>query len=369
MIPWRGLRDAAAKLRSEGHRRRVAQPGPLQRLDPVLGAVVLGAIVGLAGLGWSMAAVERTRGLFDPAVVAPVPDLRILSNFRAADAPFADGVMQRDDAYLGRTDGTILRYDTATELFATEALPRDGQLTGDLTLLSQGCGDRPEAGLPPCPVAATLFAVTDRGGLAAREGGRWRVLLGDAGWTAPDGSPVAQADLVAWAVSDDGRWMLATAGAKGLGLFDQQAGAWTALPAPGGAAAAPNRVLFAAGAFWLGGPAGLERLVPSASPVRKAVAGGEGDIYDLDLAADGGLLALRRGGCPEGCLSILSVSPRGALSMLAGETAVSAGLSQARVDHAAMQAGRLVVLGEAGVHVYDPARRNWQALETRPVDA
>ena len=371
MTRWRGLDQTAAKLWVAGKQRRVNWPRPLQRLDPVLFGVVAAAGLGLAGLGWTLAAVERTRGFFDPPVAAPVADPRILSDFRRAAAPFADAVMLGDDAFLGRTDGTILRYDTETELFSQEALPQDNRLTGALSLLSQGCGDQPGAALPPCALNGTLFAVTDRGGLAARKAGQWQVVLADAGWIGPDGTAVAQADLVAWAVSADGRWMLAAAGAKGLGLFDQHAGGWYPLPARGSAEMAPTRIHFAAGAFWLGGPAGLERVTPSTPPLREAVAGGEGDIYDLDLTADGGLLALRRGGCAQGdgCLSILSVSPRGVLSVLAGETALSPGLSQARVDHAAMQAGRLVVLGEAGVHVYDPVRRNWQALETRPVDA
>ncbi|MGQ0566459.1 MAG: peptidoglycan-binding protein [Gemmobacter sp.] len=367
MTAWRDLRAMAARVRAEGLRHRVARPRPAHRLDPVLGAVVLGVGLALAGLGWSMAAVERARGFFDPAVVGPVPDPRILSDIRASDAAFADGVMLGDDAFLGRTDGTVLRYDTATEVFAEEALPDDARLTGRLSLLSQGCGDRPGAGLPPCPVEGTLYAVTDRGGLAAREGGRWRVILGDGAWTGPDGTPVEQADVTAWAVSDDGRWMLAAAGDKGLGLFDQQDGAWSVLPPAGGAA--PTRIVFAGGTFWLGGPGGLDRVAPRLPLARDPVAGAEGDIYDLDLAPDGGLLALRRGGCTEGCLSILSVSARGTVTVLAGETALSPGLSQARVDHAAMQDGRLVVLGQAGVHVYDPQARNWQALETQAVDA
>ena len=370
MTRWRGLDETAAKLWADGSKRRLTWPRPLQRLDPVLGGLVVAVGLGLVSLGWGLAAVERTRGFFDPPLVAPVPDPRILSDFRKADASFADAVMLGDDAFLGRTDGTIQRYDTETELFAGESLPRDGRLTGNLSLLSQGCGDALGAGLPPCPAGDTLFAVTDRGGLARRDGGgTWSVVLGDAGWVAPDGTPVEQADLVAWAVSEDGRWMLAAAGEKGLGLFDQRGGGWATLSPTGDLARAPVRIVYAANAFWLGGAAGLERLVPSANPEREAVAGGEGDIYDLDLDADGGLLALRRGGCAEGCLSILSVSPRGVVSVLAGETALSPSLSQARVDHAAMQAGRLVVLGEAGVHVYDPVRRNWQALETRPVDA
>lgn len=370
MTRWDGLDAVAAKLWAQGRKRRLAWPGPLQRLDLVLGGLVVAVGLGLTGLGWGGAAIERTRGFFDPPLAAPVPDPRILSDFRQADAPFADGVMLGDAAFLGRTDGTIQRYDTETELFSAESLPRAGQLIGDLSLLSQGCGDLPGAGLPPCPLGDSMFAMTNRGGLARRDGnGAWQVVLGDHGWTAPEGTPVEQADLVAWAVSSDGRWMLASAGAKGLGLFDQQSGGWATLSPQGDPAMTPVRIVYAANAFWLGGPAGLERVAPAASLVRAAVAGGEGDIFDLDLAADGGVLALRRGGCAEGCLSILSVSPRGVVSVLAGETALSPGLSQARVDHAAMQAGRLVVLGEAGVHVYDPQRRNWQSLETRPVDA
>jgi hypothetical protein len=362
-----GLRRQAHRTRQRGLSNRLAVPPLLQRFDPALVTVLaLVVAVGIvAGLGW--ASVERWRGFFDAPVVRAVVDKRVLADFRSNPSPLVDAVRLGDSVVLGRKDGNLHVYDVPKELFADGQIPRSPNLTGHLSILSQGCGDRVQAGMPPCPVAGTVFAVTDKGGLARMDAGRWQVVLGDEAWIGRDGKPVQQADIVAWAASDDGRHVLALAGAKGTALFDQRTAGWAIVPGSGDDA---TKVVFANSAFWLGGTTGLQRVEPAAAPVRKSVPGAEGQILDLDAVADG-VAVLRLGACERGtgCLAILQVSGDSTVSLTVGEREIVPLLSDQSIDHATLQDGKIVVLGKAGVHVYNPELRNWQQVEAAAVDA
>ena len=362
------LRGAADKVNAAGAANRLALPPPRGRIDPAL-ALVLAALVGIfSAAGFGLASFEDARGYFDPALVEPVADKRALADFRAATSPIVDAVLSGDRVEMARSDGTIQSYDTKTELFSEDHINRGaGRIAGNLTLLSAGCGDRPQVGLAACPDDKRLFALTDAGGLVARQGGTWSILLSDQAWIGKSGGAVQQKDVVGWAVSDDGRWLLAAAGGQGMALFDQRDGSWHVASGGGDT----TRIVYAHDAFWLAGPAGLSRLQPDTAQLRpEPVKEATGKILDLDLAADGILLALRQGSdsCAD-CLQILAISGAGSATMLVGEVQRSPGLSQAGVEVAALQDGHVVVLGAAGVHVYDPVRRNWTVLEAKPVDA
>src|SRR6185312_9643278 len=71
-----------------------------------------------------------------------------------------------------------------------------------------------------------LWGVTADGGLVRRLNGRWEVIVGDTKFLGRRGTPVQQADLSAIAASADGRWLLAAAGADGVGLQDLERRRW-----------------------------------------------------------------------------------------------------------------------------------------------
>lgn len=361
--PPRSLRAIADALRVR-HAVLRARAVPLRgRLDPALLAVLAAGVLALGAAGWMAARVEDARGFLDPPALAEIDDPRILTDYRDPAAPIVDMVARGFRAFVGRSDGTIHRYDMRTGLFAEERLPGAPALAGPLSLLSSTC-----VGTRDCPDTASVFAVTETGGLAARDGAGWRTVIGDSAWIGADGSPVNLAEVTLWALSDDGRWLLASAGAQGLGLFDQSGSVWIPV-AQQGIVADPAHLNFAHGQFWLGGAAGLETIDPRRPRERRAVPGA-GAVLDLERTADGNLLMLQSTACPGGtCLSIVEALGPTDLRRLVGETAVSPGLSAAALSHAALQDGRAVVLGAAGVHVYDPRSRGWTVLEAGPVDA
>jgi len=357
------LRAIADGLRA-GHARLRARAVPLRgRVDLALVTVLASAVVALGVGGWTFARIEDARGFFDPPVLEEIDDPRILTDYRNHTVPIVDMVAQGFHAFVGRADGTIHRYDMRTGLFAEERLPGAPTLEGHLSFLSSTCTDA--AG---CPTGATVFGVTETGGLAARGTNGWRTVISDSAWIGTDGIPVELPDVTLWALSDDGRWLLAFAGDKGLGLFDQSGSIWVPV-SQDGLVAAPEHLNFADGQFWLGGLGGLETIDPRAAQTRTVVPGA-GAVLDLERAADGNLLVLHSAPCAGGtCLSIAEARGATDLHRLVGETSISPDLSATVLSHAALQDGRVVVLGAAGVHVYDPQARSWTVLQAGPVDA
>lgn len=351
-----GLRTRHALLRSRSI--------PLkERADPALLAVLAAAVLALGAGGWTLARIEDARGFLDPPAVEEIDDPRILTDYRDAEAPIVDMVPQGFEAFAGRSDGTIHRYDMRTGLISEERLPGTPTLAGPLSFLSSTCTEGAD-----CPPGATVFAVTETGGLAARSGGDWRTVISDSAWMGADGAPIDLPDVRLWALSDDGRWLLASAGEQGLGLFDQTRSVWVPV-AQAGVVSDPAHLNFAFGRFWLGGTEGLES-VDTHRPSERMPVPSIGAVLDLERTAEGNLLVLHSGACPGGtCLSISEVRSPTDLRRLVGETTISPGLSSASLSHAALQGTQAVVLGAAGVHVYDPQSRSWTAIETGSVDA
>lgn len=354
--------------------RRLPRPG--QRID--LGIVaVLAGLAALGGLGaWAVAGWLEVSGLLAPPLPDEVQDPRILSDYRDNPSPMVDLVPLGDDLLIGHEDGSIDRFDMQGRTFATEALPRDGALTGRLDLLSADCAGGDCGALPG--TADTAFAVTDKGGLARRDGGNWRVVLGDGAFTGLDGVPVEQADLRGWAVSTGGGDVLADAGAKGLGLFNQRDGSWKTGPALAEVTQGP---VFYDGAFWLGSARGVHRIVPaiarsgSGQPTNwgaRPEPGTDGQILDLALKGDDGLLVLRRAACSDGgagCLSVLGIGRGGSVTTILQEVQSNPDLNDSGLSHVALQGDRLITLGQAGIHVYDAKARHWQVIDPQPPTA
>lgn len=358
------LRQTILRHWQTGRHTRLGRPRISGRLDIGLGTILAAGGLCLAAMGWIAAYTEDTRGFLDPPLVQPVPDRRILSDFRRADAPFADATLTDDALFIARQDGSVHRYDPARELFSDEQIPMDeAGLTGAIALLAEACGRAPGADLAGCARPGTLLALTDRGGVALRDGG-WETVLSDQAWTGTDGQLVQQDAVTAWAESDDGRHVLAHATGQGLGLFDQQTARWTSLPWPG---KPPQRLIFAHGSFWLAGADGLARVDRKTATV--SVVEAQAEYLDLDRLADGSVLGIRRGVPCATCLSIVEVDSGEKLRVLVGETEVSAVLSSARLHRVAKQAGRFVVAGSAGIQAYDPQTRSWQTLASGEVQA
>ncbi len=362
---WKMLREKAAEIRHKGRPRRLGRVRPRGRLDPGLAMIVLAGVVVFTLTGGLMALFENANGYFDPPLVRQVEDRRVLADYRDGQSPFSDAIMHGRHAVLGRQDGSLSWYDSEQELFHEESIPRTSALSSDLQILASSCA---QAGSKACLRDDPLFAVTETGGLAMRENDLWRVLTSDSAWIGLDGAAVTQEEIDAWVVSEDGRWLLVSAGEQGLGLFDQKSGTWVEV-SQNGRVTAPSRIVWAHGAFWLGGEGGLETLSPATADHRSAIVGVDGTILDLDVTPTGDILALQSADCADTfCLSILKTSGRGRMTRIVGETSITPGLSQLSIRHAALQSGQIVVLGEAGVHAYDPAQRAWRVIEAAPVD-
>lgn len=351
-------RRLAAERAVSARRLATRLPRPLERIDGGLVATVAALVVVGGIAAYALASWIEANGYLAPPVVVEIEDPRILSDYRDNPAGIIGLVSVGNDLLIGRRDGTIDRFDMALRTFAAEALPRDGQLLGDLSLIAADCGTG------DCAEDGTAYAVTSAGGLARRaSGGRWSVVLGDVAFVGTDGTAVEQADVRGWAVSGDGSWVLVDAGVHGLGLFDQRDGSWQRLPGLPDARLGP---LHHAGAFWMAGAQGIYRITPGPGQSLAVLPGTEGEI--LDLAESGGnrLLAIRRGVCAAGgaagCLSILSLDALGRVSVLQAESESHPDLNDTGLAHIALQADGLVTIGTAGVHRYDIGARRWERL-------
>ncbi|SFQ97447.1 peptidoglycan-binding domain-containing protein [Poseidonocella sedimentorum] len=363
---WADIRAQAGRMRRKGEWKRLGRVRPAGRFDP--GLVVVGATAAMifGVLGWIFAMAENANGVFDPQPLVEVDDPRILADYRTGNTPFVDGVQHGELAVLGRSDGQIAYYDSTRELFADDTIPRDANLSSELSFLSSAC-EGELTGV--CTSDVPLFAVTQAGGLARRSAGNWDVLLGDSSWEGPDGVPIEQEEVALWSASETGRWILASAGAKGLGLFDQRSGSWRAV-SQSGTVQRPDHLVWSNGYFWIAGSHGLEAIAPSRPMDRRPVEAVTGAVLDIATSPDGKVWILQSLTCPGGqCLSILSGLTPTSFSHIVGETVVPASLSQQGIEHAVLQERQIVTLGAAGVHAYDPKNRNWTILESAPVSA
>ena len=358
-----------------------ADARPRERLDGALLLVGLVALAALVAVAYSGARFEDRAGLFDPPIAQPVVDERILTGFRDSPAPIVDATMLdggRGEAIVARSDGTLHRLDPFTGVFRDEKIPDHLGLTGKVAQISSGCGGLAgSAPPPPCPAGDDLFVLGAGGRLVTRSGtDRWRVLLDDAAWEGRQGRLVTQDDVVTWGATEDGRWVLVLAGAQGAALFDQRDLRWLLVEGDepvvrmGGA---ETRLVVAGTTFWLANAGGLGRIRAGDEPALEWSSDTELTVRDLAVSGNGEVLAVIEGPCDEGnhegCLSLRRVAAPDAMDVLVGEEEINPELADDTTHHAALQAGKVVTLGDGGINVYVPERRAWETLASGKVDA
>lgn len=371
--------EAALNARKSGRRSAMKSVALRARFEAAL-AVVFFCVVSLLLIGaFSLAVIEARNGYIDPPLLEQVPDRRILRNMRAGDmAPFADAVFEDTEGVLLaiRRDGQVHRIDRRTELVSEENLREDEGTQSDVLQASLGCGTLGGDGSEDvCGLDGVVFATTRRGGLAMRTpGSGWRTLVGDAAWIGQDGQPVEHADLVAWAGSDDGLWVLMSAGPKGLGLFDVATSSMRTVGGPtqafaesaGGGIA---HVRYRQGRFWIAGDMGLAALdvAPGTLNLQEIISA---RILDMEPSLQEAWLVVAETPCDAStCLSLQAVDRAGSARVLVGETEHHPALSHDALDYAVAQGSTVVVAGVGGLFAYDSQQRAWSELAKGTVAA
>ncbi|WP_058243142.1 peptidoglycan-binding domain-containing protein [Thalassovita autumnalis] len=358
----------AESIWERGRKTRFAKVPPTGRIDIGLLLFLATIIGGGLAAAWGFGNIEETRGFFDPPIVSEVEDRRILTDYRSETSPIVDATMIGGDAVWVRENGVVQSYDVARDLVL-----KDNHGLQDLGFASGPTSLTAECNSPldgDCSQANRAFLRSDKGGLAVLKRSRWTKLLDDNGWTGLNGELVEQDDLTAWGVSQDGRWVLASAGDQGLGLFDQSKGEWQKL-ARNLSVFEASQIVFAHQRFWLASPDGVLTFTPENRQIERAANQTGGNVLDIDRTPDGQVMVLQTGGCKTGsnCLTVSKTTRSGELSLLAGGIATDENLSDLTVFHASLQKGSPVVLGRAGVHRYDIQTRVWITLLQTPVDA
>ena len=161
-----------------------------------------------------------------------------------------------------------------------------------------------------------------------RLNGRWEVIVSDTKFLGRRGTPVQQAELSAIAVSSDGKWLLAAAGAEGVGVQDLERRRWLSRDeiSSTDSPSAVTQAVWWHDRFYVGGPDGVSELAvdrPSTGlgagrPLAfRHVKGLDGAVVALESTPAEGLFVLetvRCGNGPSGCvrLSTIDQALRGA---------------------------------------------------------
>ena len=357
-------RDLVSRLQ---HRIRY-RPLPLRtRVDPILlgglavATVVYGVVTALIVLlvgpgdmaGWSARAL---------------PDRRLLENVRLGleSRPFLDALFHAPDRQLvvSQAGGVFHSYDPDTALWSTERPFGPNDLARpDVRLLASSTDTTSDA----------LWGVTADGGLVRRHNGRWEIIVGDTRFLGRRGTPVQQNELSAIAASADGKWLLAAAGAAGVGLQDLERRRWLSRDEIS-TADSPTEVTQAAwwrDRFYVGGPEGVSELAIGASrPLAfRRVKGLDGALVTLEATAEG-LFVLENLPCengPSACVRLSRmIDPFAPPTVLIDERNRYPELSLDRLFYAVQWKDNLILAGGSGIFDYDARLHSWkrQAAET-----
>jgi hypothetical protein len=376
------LHDASAfgcakrSLRERLQRRIRDRPLALRRrVDPVLlGGLAAATVVYGAAIAALVLLVESA---YTPGWSArALPDRRLLANARRGldGAPFLDAVFHGPDRQLvvSQAGGVLHSYDPATGLWSTERPFGPNDLSGpDIRLLaSSGDGD-----------SDVLWGLTLDGGLVRRANGKWTVVVGDTRFLGRRGAAIQQDGLSTVAASSDGRWLLAAAGADGVGLQDLVRRRW--LPrdelSQDEMPSAVTHAVWWRDRFYVGGSDGVSELdvdprsagVGTPLAIRR-VKGLEGTVVALDASA-AGLFVLATVRCdngPAGCLRLSRVpEPAGAPALLIDERARFTELTLDRLFYAVQWKERLLLAGSSGIFDYDARLHAWKRHATETISA
>lgn len=352
-----------------------------QRLDlPLLIGIILvfgGAIVATF---FGVRALEQA-GWFDPPIVQPLRDERILTNVRdnLPNRQFTHAVLNppTGEVVIAQQGGAIHRYDPRTHLWQSETPLSRPDFGGDVTILRSGCGDHPLAENPAaCADPNSLWAVSLSGGLARSLNRRWELLIPVTLFAGTDGLPVEHADITAVAISDDQRWLLAGTRAAGVGLYSIPERRWVATPSDLAASLAAQPVTHLAffdGFFWAANSSGLTRLSLGRRGLSDALRTSvSAPVLDLDVTRDGeSLWVLAQTSCRVegmGCLWLGRFDDAGATAeTLISEAALFPELNLSSVRFAQQWPGALVLAGDAGIFRYDQTLHSWSRIFAEPV--
>nr|WP_321460958.1 hypothetical protein [uncultured Cohaesibacter sp.] len=373
--------------RVEAKRRAIERLVPLRkRLDPISLSIWGLSVVAIVALGAVLANGQLRFGWFDPSPLRPFADDRLAANLRSdaarANGPFvaASYLAGNDQLSVLRQKGALHSVDLRTGLWSDDdGLSDIAGIGSDFVDLSQACPTRLEGALSHCPDKTGLFAYSDAGGLVLRNKGNWRTILSDSRFVGASGKPVEEADVTGIAVSEDKRWLLMATKADGLGLFDLTQRKWIAIPVADQQAIladehlkAPARMAAVGPVFLLGLEKGLMTLTFDAEgqlDSKKLVGEEIGAILDLAVHQDEALILAKRPCSGGACLALYRFAQEGGLERLFGETELYPQLSQAQLSRAlvSQDGKRIMMLGEAGIYLYDRVLRNWKQLLADPV--
>jgi hypothetical protein len=361
-------RDLRARLQYRIRHR----PLPLRtRVDPVLlGGLSAATVV----YGVAVATLVLLFGSHFSArwTARALPDRRLIENVRRGlgVAPFLDAVFHAPDRQLvvSQQGGVFHSYDPDTGFWSTRRPFGPTDLARpDVRLLASSSDDR----------SGALWGVTVDGGLVRRLNGRWEVIVGDTKFLGRRGTAVQHDQLSAVAASSDGRWLLAAAGAEGVGLQDLQRRRWLS-PDEFPLDTAPSAVTHAVwwrDRFYVGGPDGVSSLAVDNSTglAFQAVNGLEGTVVELEPTASDGLFVLQSVSCengPSGCMRLSRISNLSAApSVLIDEQNRYTELDPDRFTFAAQWKEHLLLAGGSGIFAYDTRLHSWKRHATETISA
>ena len=221
-----------------------------------------------------------------------------------------------------------------------------------------------------------LWGVTAGGGLVRRLNGRWQVIVGDTTFLGRRGTPVQQADLSAIAASSDGKWLLAAAGAEGVGLQDLERRRWLSRDeiSTADSPSAVTQAVWWRDRFYVGGPDGVSELAFGRTPLAfRRVKGLEGAVVALEATPAEGLFVLATVPCengPSACVRFSRMAePFAAPVVLIDERNRYTELSLDRLFHAAQWKEHLLLAGGSGIFAYDARLHSWKRHATETISA
>ena len=348
------------------------RPLPLRmRVDPVLlGGLAAATVVYCAAMATLVLLVFGS-GETARWSARSLPDPRLIENVRRGldTAPFLDALFHAPDRQLvvSQQGGVFHSYDPATGLWSTARPFGPNDLARpDVRLLASSTDGS----------AGALWGVTTGGGLVRRLNGRWQVVVGDTKFIGRQGKPVQQADLSAIAASSDGRWLLAAAGAGGVGLQDLERRRWLSrdeMP-PGGGPSAVTHAVWWRDRFYVGGPDGVSELAVDRMPAAfRRVNGLEGAVVALEATPADGLFVHQTVRCengPPGCVRLSRMTePFARPAVLIDERNRYTELSLDRLLYAVQWKDHLLLAGGTGIFDYDARLRSWKRQATETIGA
>jgi hypothetical protein len=347
------------------------RPLPLRvRVDPLLlGGLVATSLVYLI-------ATATLVLLFGPSDTASwtaraLPDRRLLENVRRQldTAPFLDAVFHAPDRQLVVTQrgGAVHSYDPDTALWSTARPFAPNDLARpDIRLLASSSDES----------SGALWGVTADGALVRRLNGRWEVMVGDTKFLGRRGAAIQQADLSAVAASSDGKWLLAAAGADGVGIQDLERRRWLSRDeiSSADALSTVTHAVWWRDRFYVGGPEGVSELAVDRVPLAfRHVKGLEGTVVALEATPAQGLFVHQTAPCENGASGCIRLSrmtePSAEPAVLIDERNLYTELSLDRLFYAVQWKEHLLLAGGSGIYDYDAQRRAWKRQATETVSA